>query len=98
MPKIKGNSCTSYKVILALKLADERQEFSLLVAQDFFVKLFKIYLKHADVIDRVTFWGLTDGDSWKNGWPMAGRTDYPLAIDRNYNPKPFVEEIIKLAK
>lgn len=65
---------------------------------DFFVKLFKIYLKHADVIDRVTFWGLTDGDSWKNGWPMAGRTDYPLAIDRNYNPKPFVEEIIKLAK
>ncbi|MBR6893190.1 MAG: endo-1,4-beta-xylanase [Bacteroidaceae bacterium] len=65
---------------------------------DFFVKLFKIYLKHADVIDRVTFWGLTDGDSWKNGWPMAGRTDYPLAIDRNYNPKPFVEEIIKLTK
>jgi len=65
---------------------------------DFFVKLFKIYLKHADVIDRVTFWGLTDGDSWKNGWPMAGRTDYPLAIDRNYQPKPFVSEIIKLVK
>ncbi len=64
---------------------------------DFFVKLFRIYLKHADVIDRVTFWGLTDADSWKNGWPMAGRTDYPLAIDRDYNPKPFVEAIIKLA-
>jgi len=64
---------------------------------DFFVKLFKIYLKHADVIDRVTFWGLTDADSWKNGWPMPGRTDYPLAIDRNYQPKPFVDAIIKLA-
>ena len=48
--------------------------------------------------DHSLFWGLTDGDSWKNGWPMAGRTDYPLAIDRNYNPKPFVEEIIKLVK
>ena len=57
----------------------------------------KIYLKHADVIDRVTFWGLTDADSWKNGWPMPGRTDYPLAIDRNYQPKPFVDAIIKLA-
>jgi endo-1,4-beta-xylanase len=65
---------------------------------DFFVKLFKIYLKHADVIDRVTFWGLTDADSWKNGWPMPGRTDYPLAIDRNYQPKPFVDAIIKLAE
>lgn len=72
--------------------ADKAQEQT-----DFFVKLFKIYLKHADVIDRVTFWGLTDADSWKNGWPMAGRTDYPLAIDRNYNPKPFVEAIVKLA-
>jgi endo-1,4-beta-xylanase len=65
---------------------------------DFFVKLFGIYLKHADIIDRVTFWGLTDGDSWKNGWPMPGRTDYPLAIDRNYQPKPFVDAIIKLAE
>ncbi len=64
---------------------------------DFFVKLFGIYLKHADIIDRVTFWGVTDGDSWKNGWPMPGRTDYPLAIDRNYQPKPFVDAIIKLA-
>ncbi|MBO7440313.1 MAG: endo-1,4-beta-xylanase [Bacteroidales bacterium] len=65
---------------------------------DFFVKLFGIYLKHADIIDRVTFWGVTDGDSWKNGWPMPGRTDYPLAIDRNYQPKPFVDAIIKLAE
>lgn len=65
---------------------------------DFFVKLFEIYLRHADVMDRVTFWGVADGDSWKNGWPMPGRTDYPLAFDRNYEPKPLVEAIVKLAK
>lgn len=65
---------------------------------DFFVKLFSIYLRHADVIDRVTFWGVADGDSWKNGWPMPGRTDYPLAFDRNYQPKPLVDAIVKLAK
>jgi len=29
---------------------------------------------------------------------MPGRTDYPLAIDRNYQPKPFVDAIIKLAE
>lgn len=65
---------------------------------DFMCKLFNIYLRHAKDIDRVTFWGVSDGDSWKNGWPVAGRTDYPLAIDRNYDPKPFVKEIVKLAE
>ncbi|MCQ2095577.1 MAG: endo-1,4-beta-xylanase [Bacteroidaceae bacterium] len=64
---------------------------------DFFKRLFGLYLKHKDVISRVTFWGLTDGDSWKNGWPMAGRTDYPLAFDRDYNPKPFVKAICEEA-
>ncbi len=65
---------------------------------DFFKKFFALLLKYSDDITRVTFWGLCDKDSWKNGWPMAGRTDYPLALDRNYEPKPFVSEIIKLVK
>lgn len=64
---------------------------------DFMCKLFDIYLRHQKVIDRVTFWGVSDGDSWKNGWPIPFRTDYPLAIDRNYEPKMFVPELIKLA-
>lgn len=46
--------------------------------------------KHADVISRVTWWGTQDGMSWKNDFPMRGRTDYPLLFDRNYNLKPFM--------
>ena len=65
---------------------------------DFFCRLFDIYLRHADDITRVTFWGVSDGDSWKNNWPVRGRTDYPLAFDREYRAKPFVHEIIKMAK
>ena len=65
---------------------------------DFFCRLFDIYLRHADDITRVTFWGVGDGDSWKNNWPVHGRTDYPLAFDREYRAKPFVAEIIKMAK
>lgn len=65
---------------------------------DFFCKLFDIYLRHQKDISRVTFWGLTDADSWKNGWPVPFRTDYPLAIDRNYQPKKFVADIIKLSQ
>lgn len=55
---------------------------------------FELFLKHADVITRVTAWGVADGDSWKNDFPVHGRTDYPLLFDRHCQPKPFVEEII----
>jgi GH35 family endo-1,4-beta-xylanase len=51
-----------------------------------------LYLKHADKITRVTAWGVADSDSWKNDWPMEGRTDYPLLFDRNHQPKPFLKE------
>ncbi len=49
--------------------------------------LFKLFLKHRDKIDRVTFWGMSDADSWKNNFPVKGRTNYPLLFDRRRNPK-----------
>lgn len=30
-------------------------------------ELFEIFMRHADVIDRVTFWGLSDTRSWRKG-------------------------------
>ncbi|HRU13549.1 MAG TPA: endo-1,4-beta-xylanase [Dysgonamonadaceae bacterium] len=66
-------------------------------AHDRYAEFFRLFLKHADKIDRVTMWGLTDEDSWRNNWPVPGRTDYPLLFDRNYQPKPIVETIIKEA-
>jgi len=58
---------------------------------------FSLFLKHHDKISRVTLWGVTDGDSWKNNWPVKGRTDYPLLFDRNYQPKPLVQRIMQEA-
>lgn len=49
--------------------------------------IFKILLKHKDVVDRVTFWGTSDDQSWKNNFPMRGRTNYPLLFDRQRKPK-----------
>ena len=56
---------------------------------------FNLFIKHSDVITRVTAWGVTDGDSWKNDFPVRGRRDYPLLFDRSYQPKPFVTELIE---
>lgn len=56
---------------------------------------FHLFEKHSDIITRVTAWGVTDGDSWKNNFPVKGRTDYPLLLDRNYQMKPFIKELIE---
>lgn len=61
-----------------------------------YLSLFKLYLKYESSISRVTFWGVGDADSWRNDWPIKGRTDYPLIFDRDYQPKMFVPDLIKL--
>jgi endo-1,4-beta-xylanase len=49
--------------------------------------IFALFLIHKDVISRVTFWGVNDGNSWKNNFPVRGRTNYPLLFDRDNMPK-----------
>jgi len=59
-----------------------------------YAELFQVFRKHRDVIDRVTFWGVADGDSWLNNWPMKGRTNHPLLFDRYGRAKPALAAII----
>lgn len=58
--------------------------------------LFKLFIKQKDKISRITFWGVNDEHSWLNGWPISGRTNYPLLFDRNYQPKPAYNAVINL--
>ncbi|MEP6677192.1 MAG: endo-1,4-beta-xylanase [Ferruginibacter sp.] len=60
--------------------------------------LFKLFLKYKNNISRVTFWGVNDGQSWLNGWPVRGRTNYPLLFDRNFEPKPAFFKVVALKK
>ncbi len=60
--------------------------------------IFNLFLKHKDKISRVTFWGVSDGQSWLNGFPIRGRTNYPLLFDRELQPKAAYDSIIALKK
>ncbi len=62
---------------------------------DRYAELFALFHKHRDKISRITFWGVTDNDSWLNNWPIPGRTSYPLIFDRQYKPKPAFEAIMR---
>ncbi|HRZ98754.1 MAG TPA: endo-1,4-beta-xylanase [Paludibacter sp.] len=59
-----------------------------------YMDFFKLFLKHKDKVTRVTLWGVSDKGSWKNNFPVRGRTDYPLLFDRDYNAKKIVQLII----
>jgi endo-1,4-beta-xylanase len=62
-----------------------------------YADLFGAFLKHRGVVTRVTFWGVTDGESWRNDWPVRGRTSYPLLFDRAGQPKPAFDTVIRAA-
>jgi endo-1,4-beta-xylanase len=63
-----------------------------------YAELFQIFHDKRDKIARVTLWGVHDGMSWKNGYPIPRRTNYPLLFDRNRQPKPALNAVLDVAK
>ncbi len=66
--------------------------------RDRYVELFELFKKHQDKIDRVTFWGLNDRQSWLNNFPIPGRRDYPLLFNRNNKPKPAFQGVLEVVE
>ena len=63
-----------------------------------YTELFEVFVRHSDKVARVSTWGTIDSESWKNGWPVKGRTNYPLLFDRNYQPKEAYHSIKSLVQ
>ena len=55
---------------------------------DQYARVFNLFRKHKDVIDCVTFWNLSDRDSW------LGAANYPLPFDSEYKPKQAYDVIL----
>jgi endo-1,4-beta-xylanase len=60
--------------------------------------LFEVFVNHADTISSVTVWGLSDGQSWLNDFPVRDRTNYPLLFDRRLQPKSSYFSVIEQAE
>lgn len=56
-------------------------------------QLFRLFRKYADVIARVSFWNLHDGQSWLNDFPWR-RVNHPLLFDRTGQPKPAFDAVL----
>lgn len=61
-----------------------------------YTELFQLFLKYKKSVSRVTFWGVDDGQSWLNDFPVRGRTNYALLFDRKLQPKKAFFSLIDL--
>ena len=59
-----------------------------------YADIFSVFVKHR-AVSRVTFWGVTDADTWLNNWPVRGRTNHPLLWDRQGRPKPAFDAVVE---
>lgn len=53
-----------------------------------YVSLFNVFRRHHKVIDNVTFWNLSDRDSW------LGEKNYPLLFNSAYQRKPAYDAVV----
>lgn len=66
--------------------------------EDFWTRFFQMLVRHRDDILRVNFWCLNDACSWRNDFPIKGRTDYATLFDRQNQPKPEMQAIINVVR
>ena len=59
-----------------------------------YADIFGVFIRHRDAVTRVTFWGLSDADSWLN----RGRMNYPLLWDRQRRPKPAFDAVVDVLR
>jgi endo-1,4-beta-xylanase len=68
---------------------DKQQELA-----EYYGGIFRLLVRHRDSIPRVTFWALTDADTWLNGFPVPGRVNHPMLWDRDGEPKPAFDAVL----
>jgi endo-1,4-beta-xylanase len=73
--------------------ADVQQELA-----DRYAELFGIFYRKRDKLDRVTLWGVHNDMSWKNGYPVPARTNYPLLYGRDRQPKPAFDAVLTIPR
>ena len=61
-----------------------------------YAEVMAIFYRHRHQIDRVTLWGINDAMSWKNGYPVLNRVNYPLLFKRDYTPHKALDAVLNV--
>ena len=78
---LRTNNESGGQLMFARGEAKPQAPYIQTLQEDQYNRLFRIFRKHKDVIDNVTFWNLSDKDSW------LGVNNHPLPFDDNFKAK-----------
>ncbi len=62
---------------------------------DKYTMIFRVFRDYRKVITGVTFWNVSDKNSWLDNFPVRGRKNFPLLFDQNLKPKRAFLEVVK---
>lgn len=62
---------------------------------DIYRTCFNLFRKYKQYITGVTFWNISDRNTWLDNFPVRDRKDYPLLFDKNLKPKKAYWEVTK---
>ena len=84
---LRTNTESGGQLMFSRGEAKPQEPYIATLQEDQYNRLFRIFRKHKDVIDNVTFWNLSDKDSW------LGVNNHPLPFDENFKAKRSLQVI-----
>ena len=78
---LRTNTESGGQLMFARGEAKPQAPYIATLQEDQYNRIFRVFRKHKDVIDNVTFWNLSDKDSW------LGVNNHPLPFDENFKAK-----------
>lgn len=71
----------------------EPSEEMLYLQEKMYDDIFSMFREYKNDVTGVTLWGISDKYTWKDGFPVRGRKDWPLLFDVNGKPKSSLKKI-----
>lgn len=59
-------------------------------------QFFEVFHMYRDVIESVTFWGVSDAYTWLSDFPVVGRKNWPFLFDESGDKKPAFDRVIEV--
>jgi endo-1,4-beta-xylanase len=60
-----------------------------------YAMFFKVFREYKKVLTSITFWNISDRNTWLDYYPVRGRKNYPLLFDQKLQPKKVYWEVVK---
>jgi endo-1,4-beta-xylanase len=66
----------------------------LYMQEEMYNNIFRTFREYKEVLNSVTFWGISDMYTWKDNFPVHGRKDWPMLFDVNGKPKASFNRVV----